>query len=103
MVDTLVLGASAARREGSSPFIRTITIMKITESESYVSIDELLESPDMTRLVLVSSQPEHTIDRELPNGWRHPEPHSVREVDAPRIRFARLRLSLITLLMGKQD
>jgi hypothetical protein len=29
MVDTLVLGASAERREGSSPFIRTIYFMKI--------------------------------------------------------------------------
>lgn len=27
LVDTLVLGTSAARREGSSPFIRTIALM----------------------------------------------------------------------------
>jgi hypothetical protein len=28
MVDTLALGASAARREGSSPFIRTKTLLQ---------------------------------------------------------------------------
>ena len=93
MVDTLVLGASAARREGSSPFIRTI-FMTTMEPEPNFWIEDMLEPPQAPELLLVWSQPAETVDNTFARVWPRPNLNIVHE----QVRFARLKLFVAGVL-----